>query len=124
MPKFTIKVRAADKLQVQDSGEWLLSVQFDILTNVEYALTEEDILKPEYEGKQQGDIVEVPEVVATMRHGFPLDIIPGELQGELQGVLAAYEKDSNTAEATAEFAERDAQADETIAAILEKEIIH
>jgi len=93
---YTIKVQAADKITVQDTGEQLLSVLFEIRSG-------EEVLK-------------------TVRHGFPLGITVQDLELELQSVLAAFTKDTETAEATAEFAAQDAQADETIAEMVGKEI--
>lgn len=93
---YTIKVQAADKMTVQDTGEQLLSVLFDIKRD--------------------------DEVVKSARQGFPLGITVNELEMELQGVLAAFIKDEETAEASADFAALDAQADATIASIIDREI--
>jgi hypothetical protein len=100
---YSIKVRAIDKVTVQDTGENLLSVQFDIL-------------------KFPKEPDQDPEVVRTGRHGFPLGVTVTELELELKGVLAAFVTDTETAEASAEFTAEDAQADATIAAMLDKEI--
>jgi hypothetical protein len=96
MPEYSIKIQSAEKITVQDTGEHLLSVLFDI---------------------QRGD-----EVMRTARHGFPLGITVKELELELQGVLAAFIKDTETSEATADFEARNAQADQTIAELIGKEI--
>lgn len=99
---YSIKIIAADKLTVQDTGEHMLSVQFNI------------------EGLADGE--KTAEVVRTVRHGFPLGTTAEEIEAELAGVLAAFVKDTQTQDATAEFAAQDAQADETINEIVGKEI--
>jgi predicted mannosyl-3-phosphoglycerate phosphatase (HAD superfamily) len=90
---YSIRILSADKLTVQDTGENLLSVQF----NIESA-----------DGA----------VITTQRHGFPLDTTPEQVEGELSAVLAAFVKDTATQEASAEFAAQDAQADQTIQEIV------
>jgi hypothetical protein len=92
----SIKIQAADKITVQDTGEQLLSVLFEIRSG-------EKVLK-------------------TGRHGFPLGITVPELEAEMQAILAAFTKDTDTAEAKAEFEAMDAQADETIAEMVGIEI--
>lgn len=96
MSEYTIKVVAADKLHVQDSDTTILSVQFEI--------------------KRDGETIE------TRRHGFPLDASPENVETELQTFLEAYVRDIQVAESKAEFAAANAQADETIAEIVGKEI--
>ena len=97
---YSINILSAEKLTVQDSGEHLLSVQFNI------------------EGTQDGET----QVISTQRHGFPLDATTEQIETELAAVLAAFTKDTQTQEATAEFAAQDAQADETIGQIVGKKI--
>lgn len=93
---YSIKVVDAEKVRVQETGEMLLSVQFAIS-----------------DGK---------EVVHSGRHGFPLDIKPEELTVELQKELDRFIVDGENAERNAEFAKADAQADETMSALIGKEI--
>ncbi len=101
MPTYTIKVLSAEKIIVQDTGEHLLSVLFAIS-------------KKEEEKNE--------EVVYIARHGYPLETTPEALEIELQKTLSTYVTDSTNAARNAEFAEKDAQADATIADIVGKEI--
>jgi len=96
MPKYTIRITAADKLHVQESDTTILSVQFDILRD--------------------------DDTIETLRHGFPLDTSGSDVESELQKVLDAYIQDAQTAESKAVYAQADAQADATIAEIVGKEI--
>jgi hypothetical protein len=70
----------------------------------------------------QFDIEKDGEVITTMRHGFLLDTSVADVEAELQKVLDAYIQDAETAESKSEYAKADAQADETIAEIVGKEI--
>lgn len=101
----SIKVVDARKIRVQETGEMLLSVQFEIIST-----TPVDGGEP------------IVEVVHTARHGFPLDTNSEQLTAELQKVLATYVTDSENAARNAEFAAADAQADATIEDMIGKEI--
>ena len=113
MPTYTIKIQAADKITVQDTGEHLLSVLFDIVTPELDAEGKEVV---DTEGKTQFTVVQ------TARHGFPLDTPPETVQAELREVLSTYVTDADNTARNAEFAAKDAQADATIADIVGKEI--
>ena len=93
-----IKIRAADKITVQETDEQLLSVLFDIM---------------------QGD-----QVVQTLRQGFPLDITEDALTVELQQVLSTFVSDAENTARNATIDAANEQADETIAAVIGKEIIN
>lgn len=98
---YSITILGAEKLTVQDTGEHLLSVQFNIM------------------GAEGGDD---PQVISTQRHGFPLDSTPQQVEAGLEAVLAAFVQDAQTKEASADFAAQDAQADATIEEIIGKQI--
>lgn len=95
-PTYTISIIAAEKINVQESNTNLLSVQFSI----------------------QADRVDVQ----TLRHGFPLDTTPETVNAELQKVLETFLSDKANAERYAVSDAENAQADETIAAIVGTEI--
>lgn len=78
----TIKVTESEILNVVEDNTSILSVQFQI---------------------SEGE-----EVLATMRHGFPLDVDPEVLKAELAKTLATFESDR---ESVARCAENDAKND-------------
>jgi hypothetical protein len=93
---YTIKIAAAEKMRVQETGEHMLSVLFNIL--------------------KEG------ELVVEMRHGFPLETSVQFLEIAARSILALYISEKDRDERNAEFNAQDKQADETIAGAVGKEI--
>ena len=95
-PKYSISVMSAERITVQDTGERLLSVQFQIL-----------------DGSDLGIV---------RRHGFPIAITPDELEAELKKILVTFIAEKESAERNAKTDAEDAQSDETIEAAVGKTI--
>ena len=92
----TIKIAAAEKMQVQETGEHMLSVLFEI---------------------SKGG-----EVIAQRRHGYPLGTTVQQLEDAARAELALYTSEKERDERNAEFNAKDKQADETISSAVGKEI--
>ena len=67
-------------------------------------------------------ISEGGEVVQRMRHGFPLGITVETLEGEATKALNTYVSDVENGIRNAEFEAQNGQADDTIAAMVGREI--
>lgn len=93
---YSIKIEAAEPITVQDTGERLLSVQFQVLLN--------------------------DELVVTRRHGFPISTTPEQLEVAMKAALDTFIAEQETSARIAVTDAENAQASETIAASVGKEI--
>lgn len=91
-------ITAAEKIRVQDTGEQLLSVLFEIRRD-----------------KEDGSGYEK---LHEARHGFPLGSTAEYVRGELDKALATYNSDEAGRIRNAENDAANAQADATIADLL------
>lgn len=94
---YSIKINSADKLYIQESGETILSVAFDIVDEAGVA-------------------------ASSQRHGYPLDTDAAAVKADLKNVLDAFVSDKEQAERNAVSEAAQAKADETIAAIVGADI--
>lgn len=98
-----IRIIDSEKITVQETGEQLLSVLFEIFEPSETPGAD-------------------PTVKATMRHGFPITATAEEITADLKTVLTTYVEEQERAVVNAEAEAVEAQANETIAALAGVEI--
>jgi len=103
MSELTIKVARAEKNRIIQTGDKFLDVEFKV-----YAPAT---------GKQKK-----PQLVETIKRGYPLETTPQEIDEDMRKILETYEKEKTQAVVQAEQEAAEKQADETLDNIKDKEL--
>lgn len=117
----SLRIISADKVNQIVDNRTVLSVLFQVLGEpVERAVTEEDRVVDDT--MEIGEVRELPAVLLTARHGFPLGISTDDVIAELKKVIETYASDQASMEVSAKVEAEHAVADETIKNIVGQQI--